>query len=74
MADWQREAFRVTGLALASCTRKGYAAVCEEFREFRANMSLDLIWPTPVEHLQQFCVHLSLKGLAPVSIQSKRLH
>ena len=42
-----------------------------EFQEFRQMINLELAWPAPVEHLQQFIVHLNRKGLAPGTIQGR---
>ena len=58
-------------MALAPRTWKGYLAVSTEFQAFRTLVGLELIWPAPVEHLQQFIVHLNRKGLVPGSIQSR---
>ena len=42
-----------------------------EFQEFRISVDLELIWPSPVEHLQPFIVFLNRKGLAPGSFQGR---
>ena len=34
-------------------------------------VNLELDWLAPVEHLQQFIVHLNRKGLAPGAIQAR---
>ena len=62
---------KAIGLALAPRTRKGYAAVSMEFNDFRQKFGLGQIWPAPIEHLQQFMVHLNRKGLAPGTIQGR---
>uniref|UniRef100_A0ABM5EUS7 Integrase/recombinase xerD homolog n=1 Tax=Pogona vitticeps TaxID=103695 RepID=A0ABM5EUS7_9SAUR len=71
MADWQDEATRAIGMALAPRTKNKYTSTWVEFSEFRRLGHLEQAWPAPVEHIQQFIVELHWRGLTPGTIRGK---
>lgn len=70
MEALNKETQRLLEAALAKSTHVTYNRGINNFEEFRDNLGLGRVWPSPTKHIVAYISHLSLDGKSPSTIST----